>query len=108
MAKKKKRPPTFLEVATARVGVRNGARVMSFVICWMATHERLGRRPAIEEYAVEWKVSTATSYRELKLYREAFPEFAESPSVLGELLMKAGRDKVAWLSPVPRGLVADV
>lgn len=104
MAKKKKRPPTFLEVACSRVGLKNGTRVMAFVIAWADTEAELDREPTIEEYAAAWKVSARTAYRELALFREAWPEF-ESPSGLAALMQEVAREKLSWLSPVPPGLL---
>lgn len=107
MARKKKRPPTFLEVACDRVGVRKGTDVMAFVIAWASTEAKLGHRPTVEEYAVDWKMSASTAYRELRLFRQAWPEF-EYPSGLADLMQRTAREKLSWLAPVPPGVVRDV
>lgn len=100
MAKKKRRP-TVLNVAVERAGAKNGLRVVTFLIAWGATRQTLEREPSVEEYAVDWNVSTATAYRELKLFRETFPEF-DRPGELVELMLKGTDEKLSWMAPAPR------
>lgn len=98
---KKQRAPSWLELAVRRGGVRRGSDVMAFVMCWAHTEAKLGHRPSIEEYAVDWKVSSRTAYRELAAFREVWPEFND-PTGMVELMMRQGSERFGAFLPVPK------
>lgn len=103
--RKKKRRPSWLEVAVARGGVRKGSDTMAFAMCWAVTEQKLGRAPTVEEYAVEWKVSSRTVFRELATFRDVWPEFND-PSGLLDAMRRSGAEYFSALLPAPKG-VAD-
>lgn len=107
MKKKKQRRRTFLTVTVERTGsVREAGRILSFVMCWTWTHATVGHRPSAEEYAVDWNVSAATAYRELKAFREAWPEFStpsEVADALGVDLAAGGTMPNPAMMPAPGG-----
>lgn len=108
---RRRRNPSFLELAVKRVGFRKGTNVMSFVVAWAYTEGKLresepGAVPSLEQYAVDWKVSTRTAQRELALYRETWPEYPEGPSQLLAAMREAGQQYFSPTAPLPNGLIA--
>lgn len=79
---------TLIELCVERVGFRRGAKVMAFVIAWGRAKEALGHVPGVEEYADYWKVNHRTAWREIALFREAFPEL-ERPDPLLDAMASA-------------------
>lgn len=74
----KKRPArTWLEVAVARTGLRNGVRALSWAYTWAVVRESAGHDPTVEEVAEWWAASLRTTYREQAAFRQAFPELAD-------------------------------
>lgn len=100
MAKKKRR--TLASVTLERAGVRNGSRVLAFIMQWWIVHHELGRAPTVPEYGEWWKMSQATAYRERQAFQDAWPEFRD-PSVVALVL---GIDLVE--GTVPSLLAVDV
>jgi hypothetical protein len=85
---------TLIQIAQENVGTRQSIRAYRFVVTWWMFLDVLGRPPAnIEEYARLTGVSIATAYRELKVFREAYPGH-ETPDDLLEDIPKAIRDRM--------------
>jgi hypothetical protein len=61
---------------THKVGWRKGLKCADFLSKWGMAYEqmKLGRAPTIEEYADHVGVSRATGYRDLKIFREVWPD----------------------------------
>lgn len=64
---------TLLQLAVRRVGLMRAGRVLAFMVAWDVVRRELDREPTLEEYGDWWRQSRATSFREQKLFREAFP-----------------------------------
>lgn len=71
-----RRPVTFAEFLFRKLGYRKGTKVAAFVVAWGIYTDSLqeGRRASMFGYANYWKQSQATSYRELEVFHEAFPD----------------------------------
>jgi hypothetical protein len=82
-------PKTLFELMLQRVGYKKTRKIMDFIACWGIVEADLGREPSIEEYAVWWKESAATAYREKALFREVFPD-EDSPS----RIISVGRQRI--------------
>lgn len=61
---------------------RKTAKVVAFITAWSKSMDRCPQPLSIEDYAADWKVSRATAYRELKLFREAFPQLHDPTPVV--------------------------
>lgn len=85
---------TFLGQTIQRVGVRQASNVMTYALAWWTVHADLGHEPTSEEYAVWWKVSASTAYRELRAFREAWPEFSTPTDVAVVLGVDLSHDEV--------------
>lgn len=82
-----KRPVTLLEYLYREMGYRKGTRVAAFIVAWGIYADTLdesvsvpgerrrreGKRSHMDGYISYWKMSRATAYRELAMFREAFP-----------------------------------
>lgn len=73
----KRKATTWLEVAVARVGLRDGIRAMTWAYQWAVVREALGRDPSAEEVAEWWAGSERTTYREKAAFHKAFPELTD-------------------------------
>lgn len=74
-----RQPKTLMEVIYARTGsFRKSARIFTLVLCWAAALEETGEQELIVERYKDWAEpdwSRATVDRQLRDFREAFPEF---------------------------------
>lgn len=72
----RKRPVTLVEYLFRSLGYRKGTKAAAFIVAWGIYADSVGdgERPGMHGYAKYWKQSVATSYRELEVFREAFPE----------------------------------
>jgi hypothetical protein len=73
------RPPkTLMEVIYSRTGsLRKSGHILTLVICWAAALEDTGRQELNIEQYIAWVTpnwSRATVERQLREFREAFPE----------------------------------
>jgi len=65
----------LLTIASRRVGLRRGFRVLTFMASWDRARRALDKRPiTLEEYREWWRESERTAYRDQALFREAFPD----------------------------------
>lgn len=103
MSRRRQKRQTWLREAVRRGGVKKGTQVMAFVITWADTTAELGHEPTVEEYAVTWKVSSRTVYRELAAFREVWPEFTD-PSGMVDMMQRQAKDVISPLLPMPNGL----
>ncbi|HZW45777.1 MAG TPA: hypothetical protein VFF32_15590 [Dermatophilaceae bacterium] len=76
MARKKQKGPTYFTLMVQRVGFKKTRRAMEYGLCYLTVRVDLGHRPSMEEYAVWWKIGSATAFREQALWREAMPDFS--------------------------------
>ncbi len=103
-------PRTLLEIATRRVGLYKATKALAVMVQWQVAREDLGHEPTTQEYRDWWKVSTATAYRDLARFREAFP----SEQTPGRLLdataaswaSRPGRRSVGSLGAAPVPVLA--
>ena len=58
-------PRNVLDYCIAKVGIRKGMRVATFIAQWTIAQQALGHAPTAEEAAGWWKESPATWYRRL-------------------------------------------
>lgn len=73
MPREKKR--ALWKVVQQRMGFKQGARVLEFIMLWGLCQAELERPPVnVEEYVRWWEgeISTSTGYRQLRLFRECF------------------------------------
>ncbi len=82
-----------------------GAHAVSFLWTWAYTMRKLGRPPTRAERAAEWKQSEREVYRDLALFRKAFPG-EESPDRLAawmndqsDELVKRAADALRLIAP---------
>lgn len=81
---------TLLELALLQTRSHlKAARLAAYVIAWGRCRADLGHDPTTEEYAEWWGQSVRTAYRELALFREAFPTL-DNPGPLVDRLEEAG------------------
>jgi hypothetical protein len=87
MSKREPGSPVPLVVYLAdKVGVLRAGKVGSFIVAWGWYSDQLavkspGEVPTIEGFGKFWRTSRATSFREQRLFREAFPAH-DTPEVL--------------------------
>jgi hypothetical protein len=74
----------LLRIAASHVGLRRGLRALGFMVAWDMCREALGHEPDVQEYAAWWKEATSTAYRDMALFKEAFPG-EDTPSRLLDL-----------------------
>jgi hypothetical protein len=79
MVKPKRQPETWLELAVANAGMRQGLRGMSWALSWAIVRAAIGHDPSAEEVAAWWKENPRTAYREQAAFRRSFPDF-DSPA----------------------------
>lgn len=72
-----KQTTTWLEVAVARTGLRDGIRAMTWAYQWAVAREALDHDPSAEEVAEWWAASERTTYREKAAFHKAFPELTD-------------------------------
>lgn len=70
-----------------------GAQAVAFLWTWAYTTRKLGRPPTRAEHAAEWKQSEREVYRDLALFRQAFPG-EESPDRLAAWMNEKGEEFV--------------
>lgn len=73
--------------------VVKGAQVVSFLWTWAYTMRKLGRPPTRAEQAAEWKQSEREVYRDIALFRKAFPT-EDDPTRLAEWMNRRGDETV--------------
>jgi hypothetical protein len=80
------RRPSLAEVAYRRAGFLEARRGLAYLACWGAVWDDLGRPFTMEEYAVWWKQSAKTSYREKAAFVKCFPgaEVADLWAAVGQ------------------------
>lgn len=89
MARKKRRP-TWSEVAYVNAGPRETLKAFEFAINWAGATHLLGREPeSVEEFADVAELSRATAFRQQAAFRKAFP-MLEGPS---DFNRRAGLDE---------------
>lgn len=99
---------SLMEYAIRQGGVVRAGRVLTFVIAWGTARDKLGDEwpdtlsAQVRAYAEWWKQSERTSWREIKRFREVFPD-EETPSRLLDLVQagKARDDLAVSLGTVP-------
>lgn len=64
--------------------MRAAARAMTFATAWAVVEKDLGHQPSVEEYAVWWKQSSRTTYRDLAAWRTCMPEYSTPSGFLAE------------------------
>ena len=79
-------------IAQVKAVVR-GAQVVSFLWMWAYTMRKLGRAPTRAEQGAEWKQSEREVYRDLALFRKAFPT-EEDPNRLADWMNRRGEEQV--------------
>lgn len=89
MAKARKRPPSWIEVAVANAGLRTGLRAMTWAYEWAVTRESLGHDPSAEEVAKWWAMPERTAYREQAAFREAFPTLDDPAPIYNDDKVRA-------------------
>jgi hypothetical protein len=57
----------------AKLGMADAIRVATFVVQWGTVARKLHKEPTWPEYCAYWRESRATYYRDLKLFRRAWP-----------------------------------
>lgn len=69
------RPVTLVEFLYGKLGYRRGTKAAAFIVAWGIYADSLPVDEvwSMHGYAKYWKQSPATSYRELEVFREAFP-----------------------------------
>lgn len=67
---------TLAEFLFEKVGFRKGTRVAAFIAAWGLYVESLPpeKKATMVGYTAYWKQSEATSYRELDVFHQAFPD----------------------------------
>jgi hypothetical protein len=71
-----RKKPTVASVALLNAGFSDGMTGLVMVASWLIAREELGRWPVnVEEYADHWKMSGASAYRELRMFKRCFPGF---------------------------------
>lgn len=109
---RRRQPRTLLEHIYARTGsMRSTLRIGVLIQQWAIARRDIGRKPMVSEYCEWWRISEATAYRDLALFRKAFPG-EDGPDRLAAALNVSAdelREKLtpAWvLSASAAGLVA--
>jgi len=57
----------------AKVGMKDAVKVASFLVAWGAVARR-HPNPTMGDYMRYWKVSEATYFRELRVFRKVWPD----------------------------------
>jgi hypothetical protein len=72
----RKRPVMLGEYLFRKLGYRKGTKAAAFIVAWGLYSDSLGEGEpwSVEAYADYWRESHSTAYRELRVFREAFPE----------------------------------
>lgn len=66
-------PRTLAAWLVHRKGLRQGTRILGFIITWAIAREDLDREDLkVEEFADYWGEAHRTSYRDLERFREVF------------------------------------
>jgi hypothetical protein len=94
---RRKRPMTWLEVATRNAGIRKAITATNWAYCWAVTREAIGHDPSVEEVADWWKMSRRTAFRDQAIFRTAFPTL-ETPAKIYE--SEEARDALAKTAAV--------
>jgi hypothetical protein len=71
-----KRPVMLGEYLFRKLGYRRGTKAAAFIVAWGLYSDSLGEGESwsVEAYAKYWGESFSTAYRELNVFREAFPD----------------------------------
>lgn len=79
-------------------GLRQGGRILAFIVTWAIAQEDLDReRLNVEEYADYWNEAERTSYRDLERFRDTFEAFGfRDPS--GLIAVIGGSERVPGFS----------
>ena len=108
-----KRQPTIMDVIIGRVGIRRSIRVLGFLLAWSQTMvdeeaarrgEAVLRNITLADYQAAWDVSESTKWRDLGLFREAFPS-QRDPNDVCRYMAEVGASKLG-LVRAPSWLVA--
>lgn len=99
-----RQPRTLAEIAAVNLAKAEGggaiaqvkaavkaAQAVSFLWSWAYTMRKLGRPPTRAEQAAEWKQSEREVYRDLALFRHAFPT-EENPDRLAAWMNQRGEE----------------
>jgi len=95
-----------MEHIYARTGsMRHTLRISVLIQQWALVRRDLGRRPTVEQYYEWWKQSERTAYRDLALFREAFPD-EDGPDRIAQWLNQRADELTekltpAWILSVP-------
>lgn len=79
MARARKRPITWIEVAVTNAGMRKGTTAMAWAYQWAVVREALEREPTVDEVAEWWAMNRRKAFRDQAAFREAFP-MLETPA----------------------------
>jgi hypothetical protein len=74
----------------ARVGIRKGMRVLTFIVCWQVAAMKDGELVEIdvEEYAEYWKLARSTAFRDQAAFRQAFPTETTPHRIVEEVIRR--------------------
>lgn len=88
-----KREQSLGEYLVRKVGLRRAVKVCSFVVAWGIYVEKTEGPYTVFGYTDYWRQSRATSFRELDLFRIAFPA-QEYPTELWSQVRAAYAEKL--------------
>lgn len=88
------REQTLASWLVRQKGLREGGRILAFIVTWGIALEDLGvESMSVEQYAEYWGEHERTSYRDLDRFRQAFSEYGfRSPA--GLLAVVGGHERV--------------
>lgn len=102
---------SLLAIAVERAGLFKGGRAALIVAQWAVARQSLGHAlghdegghvtAAVREYSAWWRETERTGWRDLRRFREVFPE-EETPERLAELLgdVRAKRKEAVISAPL--------
>jgi hypothetical protein len=93
---------TLIEVCVAKVGMKKGARVASFVQQWYMAEQSAGRELSVKEFSQQTGMTLATTYRRLGDFREVFREGVTPSDVVAHIARTMDAQRI------PRRVVAQL
>lgn len=101
---------SLLAIAVQRAGLFKGGRAALVVVQWAVARQGLGRplgeeegghvSAAVRDYAAWWRESERTGWRDLRRFRQAFPE-EETPERLAALLGEVAAERAEAVINAP-------
>lgn len=86
---RKSRRESIVGLIVSRVGWKKAIHVMGFLFAWAGFMDRFGRSPTADQVTSELDGSRAKFFRDLALFRQAFPG-EKDPERLAQLLLDRG------------------